>query len=64
MDRLREQEIEEMRRATPEEKARQVLDLMETGIRLERSALRARHPDETEAQIEARMDEWLAGGDD
>ena len=60
MDPLRRDDIERARRATPAERAKQALELMRTGIRLRRAALRARFPDESEAQIEARLRRWLA----
>lgn len=63
MDAIRRDDVEEMSRATPEEKARQVLELMEVGIRLKRSALRARHTDVSEAEIEQMLQSWLDADD-
>ena len=59
MDRLRRDDIERARRATPAEKARQALEMMRAGIRLKRAGLRARYPDESDQQIEQRVRQWL-----
>ena len=59
MDRLRRDDIERARRASPAEKARQALEMMRAGIRLKRAGLRARHPDESDEQIEERVSQWL-----
>jgi hypothetical protein len=60
MDPLRRDDLERARRTTPAERARQAFELMRTGIRLRRAALRARFPEESEEQIEARLRRWLA----
>jgi len=60
MDALRRDDIERARRATPEARARQAFEMMRTGIRLRRGALRARFPEDSEAQIDARLRRWLA----
>jgi hypothetical protein len=60
VDPLRHDDLERARRTPPEERARQAFELMRTGIRLQRAALRARFPDEREDQIEARLRRWLA----
>lgn len=60
MDPLRSDDIERTRRTPAEERARQALELMRTGIRLRRAALRARFPEERDDQIEARLRRWLA----
>lgn len=36
-----------------------VLELMALGVAMQRQNLRRRHPDETDAQVEARLREWL-----
>jgi hypothetical protein len=59
MDPLRRDDIELARRTSPEERGRQALEMMRAGFRLKRAALRTRHPDETEEQIEARFRAWL-----
>lgn len=59
MDRLRREEIEEAQRTPPEEKARQALDLMRTGIELKLASLRARNPGASEEELEALLDAWL-----
>jgi hypothetical protein len=63
MDPLRRDDIESARRTSPEERARQTLEMMRTGFRLKRSALRARYPEESEDQIEQRFRAWLEGDD-
>ena len=63
MDPLERDDVEVMRATPPEEKARQAFDLMRAGIRLKRSALRARHPDASDEQIEALLQGWLEEGD-
>ncbi len=63
MDPLRRDDIEQARRATPEEKARQALEMMRAAVRLKRAGLRARHPDESEAEIDRRVREWLLAHD-
>jgi uncharacterized protein YaeQ len=63
VDPLRRATLDEARRTTPEQRARQTLELMQTGYRLKRAALRARHPDETQEELEARFRAWLEGDD-
>lgn len=60
MDRLRHDDLERARRTPLRERGRQAFELMRTGIRLRRVALRARFPEEGEEQIEARLRRWLA----
>ncbi|MFS8068355.1 MAG: hypothetical protein ACMG6S_18515 [Byssovorax sp.] len=60
MDRLRQDDLERARRTPVEERARQTLELMSTGIRLQRVALRRRFPEATEDEIERRLRAWLA----
>jgi hypothetical protein len=59
VDSLRKDDVDEMRATPPEEKARQAFDLMRTGIRLKRAALRERHPEASDAEIEAMLQAWL-----
>jgi hypothetical protein len=61
MDVLRRDEIELARRTPAAERGRQALDAMRMGFRLKRAALRARHPEETDAWISERFLRWLAG---
>jgi len=63
MDPLRRDDIEQARRATPEEKARQALEMMRAAVRLKRAGLRARHPHESEGEIDRRVREWLLSYD-
>jgi hypothetical protein len=59
MDRLRRDDIERARATPPEERARQALEAMRTGIRLKRAALIARYPDALAEEIDARLQRWL-----
>jgi hypothetical protein len=59
MDSLRRQDIELARSTSPEERGRQALEAMRTGIRLKRANLRTRHPGATEEAIEAQLVLWL-----
>jgi hypothetical protein len=61
MDALELDDLELARRTSPEERARQLLALIRVGFRVKRSALRARHPLESEQEIEARFRRWLGG---
>ena len=63
MDALRENDIEIARTTPPEEKLRQVLQLVETGMRLKRAGLRARHPSASPEQIEEMLQRWLESDD-
>jgi hypothetical protein len=45
----------------PSEKLAQALELMETGIRLKRAALRALHPVATEGEVDQALERWLLG---
>jgi len=59
VDVLEREAIEQARRTRPGERARQALEAMKAGFRLKRAALRARHPAESESQIDARFRQWL-----
>ena len=63
MDRLRQDDLDRARRTPVEERARQTLEMMATGIRLQRVALRRRFPEATEDAIERRLRAWLARDD-
>lgn len=60
MDRLRHDDLDRARRTPIEERARQTLEMMATGIRLQRVALRSRYPEATEEEVEQRLRAWLA----
>ena len=45
---------------SPAEKLAQALELMETGIRLKRAALRNQRPLDSDEEIEKALAEWLA----
>jgi hypothetical protein len=59
MDRLRRDDIERARATPPEERARQALEAMGTGIRFKRAALRARNVGATDEEIERLLERWL-----
>lgn len=59
MDRLRRDDVERARATPPEERARQALEAMRTGIRLKRAALAARYPDASAEEIDERLQRWL-----
>ena len=46
-------------RPTPEEKAKQALEMAQTAIWLKHAGLGARYPGEREDQISKRLREWL-----
>ncbi len=60
MDQLRHDDLDRARRTPIEERARQALEMMATGIRLQRVALRSRYSQATEEEIEQRLRAWLA----
>jgi hypothetical protein len=60
VDPLRRDDLERARHTPIEERGRQALELMRTGIRLRRIALRTRFPEASEEEIEERLRRWLA----
>jgi hypothetical protein len=52
-------DIELSQLTDPAEKLAQALDLMATGIRLKRIALRARRPAAMDSEIDAELERWL-----
>ena len=63
MDPLRQDDLDRARRTPIEERARQTLEAMATGIRLQRITLRRRFPEASDEEIERRMRAWLARED-
>jgi hypothetical protein len=59
MDRLLQNSIELAREQSPGEKLAQALELMDWGIRLQRTRLRADHPRASEEDIERMLTAWL-----
>jgi hypothetical protein len=59
LDPLRRHDIVQARALDPAVKLAQALELMQEGIRRKRDALRLAHPDESDAEIEARLERWL-----
>lgn len=64
VDPLKADDIAQARRTPPAEKLRQALDMMTMGIELQRANLRRRYPDESDAEIQARLQRWLDRVDD
>lgn len=64
MDPLRADDIAWARQTPPGEKLLQALDLMATGIEIQRANFRRRHPEESDDEIEARLQRWLDRVDD
>lgn len=60
MDSLAQHDLELARQTSPAEKLAQALELMETGIRLKRAALRNERPHDSDDEIEKAMAQWLA----
>lgn len=63
MDPLLQDDIETSRASSPQEKLRQAFELMETGIRLKRIALRHALPSVSEAEIDEALERWLIADD-
>jgi len=60
IDPLRQDDLDRARRTPLAEKARQVLEMMDLGIRMQRAAIRVRFPAATEEDLERRLRLWLA----
>jgi hypothetical protein len=63
VDPLRRDDLERARATSPEERARQALEAMRTGIRLKRAGLRVRFPEASPEEIEDHLARWLASGE-
>jgi hypothetical protein len=59
VDPLRRDDIERARAASPAEKLKQALAIVNEGVGLKRAALRARFPELAEEAIDAKLLEWL-----
>ena len=59
MDALEADDLESARQLSPAQKLAQALEMMSAGIRLKRSALRQRHPDAQELEIDRLLTAWL-----
>lgn len=59
VDPLEADDIKRSRETPPAEKLRQALELMDAGFRLQRAKLRARYPNASEDELEARFFAWL-----
>jgi len=60
VDRFLAQDIEASRAVSLGDKLLEALNLMHVGIGLKREQLRSRNPHLTEAELEAKLDAWLA----
>ena len=60
LDPLRKDDIARARRTPLEERAKQVLELMEAGLCMQRASLRGRFPAAPGDEIERRLRLWLA----
>ena len=63
MDPLIQDDIETSRASSPQEKLEQAFELMETGIRLKRAALRQALPTLSEAEVDEALERWLFADD-
>lgn len=63
MDPLAQDDLTSAQKASPEEKLRLALELMAAGFRLERAALRQRHPHASEEDIIRLFEDWLTEND-
>jgi hypothetical protein len=63
VDPLRSDDLARARAASPEERARDALSAMRTGIRLKEAALRLRNPSASDEEIEAMLCRWLERDD-
>lgn len=59
MNPLRKQDIQRKAQMSPQERMREVFAAHDEGIRLKWLALKARYPSATEAEIDAKLNEWL-----
>lgn len=60
-DRPDPQQMEIFRGMSAADRIRLAFQLREDAIRLRRACLRAEHPDESDALVEARVREWVSG---
>ena len=63
MDPLLQDDIETSRATSPEQKLAQAIELMETGIRVKRAALRQALPEASESEIDEALERWLTEDD-
>jgi hypothetical protein len=59
VDPRQKEDVERMNRLSPEERLRAVFDVVNAGVRIRQSALRAQHPDATDQEIQSMLREWL-----
>jgi hypothetical protein len=64
MDALRKDDLDRARATSFEERAKQALSAMRSGIRLKRAGLRARYPGASDQEIEERLRRWLERDDE
>jgi hypothetical protein len=59
VDALKADDLESARELSPAQKLAQALEMMSTGIRIKRAALRRRHPAAPEMEIDRLLTAWL-----
>jgi hypothetical protein len=59
MDPLRKDDIERVRRMSPDERMQAVLATVNAGVRIRLATLRAKRPQATDRELEAALVEWL-----
>ena len=63
MDKLRSDNIDSAKQASPAAKLSQALDMMAYGLKLERQRLKRIRPDASAEEIDQAFDEWLFNRD-
>jgi hypothetical protein len=63
VDAFERSDLDLERELTPAQKLAQALDLMATGLRLKRQALRRTHPDASDEELERLYLAWLFADD-
>jgi hypothetical protein len=63
VDALRRDDLERARLTPPERRAAEALEVMRAGFRLKRIALRLRHPEASEEEIDQHLRRWLQRDD-
>ena len=59
MDPLREHDIEQSRRMSPDKRMSAVVETVNVGIRIQLAAIRAKHPCASEEEVESKLRQWL-----
>jgi hypothetical protein len=59
VDALERDDLEAARHMTPEERARDLFEVIRTGFWLNRASWRARFPGDTDVELDVRFQRWL-----